>query len=162
MVLQQITLQNILTRSSTTYQQYTTQQTESRLRSVQTSRTAYVMVYYTGSRLWENVQPCTDCIWFGLVVVVENHGYDRVLVRPSDFYVVMDTRQFALSEKGTSLATGPNLLPETVLFNGNTAAGWIIYQLPYDGSFSIVWNHPSDVLVYYQKSTSSTTLSPTT
>lgn len=101
------------------------------------------------------------------MVVVENHGYDRVLVRPSDFYVVIGDLQFAYSAKAQSQATGKDwvLLHETVLFNGKAAGGWVIYQLPFSrigmsavgGDFSIVWDHPSDLLVYYyQKSTSST------
>ena len=99
----------------------------------------YVVIRYS-ARTADSIgglKPAPGNIFLVVTMTIENHGYERVYVFTSDFYVIVGNRQFKYSSATYSL---DDYLPSTELFNGLTLTGSIAYEVPINyGTYSLLW-----------------------
>jgi hypothetical protein len=119
--------------------------------------TPYVLVKYYG---WTNssgtsIGYCNPSPGHALLaanITIENDGYDGVYINPFDFYAVIGTSQYKDSFYSTCVG---DMLDSVSLLNGLSVTGWIVYEVPSNfnyGAFHLIWDHPIDINVQYQKS----------
>ena len=86
-------------------------------------------------------------VYLTLTMKVENHGYDRVRLSHYDFYVITSGQQISYADY---LPYDLNWLPTGDVFNGLSVTGCVYYEVPANhGTFDLLWNHPSNVIVQY-------------
>jgi hypothetical protein len=131
--------------------------------TTQPTKSAYALIKYRG-QAWapSGCPPLQGTSYLGVETTVENHGYDRLFIQPSDLYVVFRSpsssvgQQFQYSSTAFSCYAGKAYeLQATYVLNGLSVEGVVFYEVPDkwaygdNGPFKLLWNHPSDVNVQY-------------
>jgi hypothetical protein len=153
-VVQQMQLQRISGHTDyVTQQRFITQYVTITPPRSTTTTGPFVYLAYAGYTNYTNQlekyrQPAAGSTFLMVGIIFQNHGYARVHISPSEFYLVVASVQHAYDAFLTSMYT--NAIAPTDVLDGLVVVGWLVYEIPANyTSFSLIWTNPNGLVVQY-------------